>query len=86
MSVLKTITCPACGKTHLLGKPCACGGKKKSHGGSGGSRIVGIVLTFLQTAGGIIGAGLALAETKGPGYGVALAVGDRVDRPAFRAG
>jgi hypothetical protein len=75
MAAVRTITCPACGKTHMLGKPCPCGGKKRRANNAGGSRMVGVVFTFLLTAGAIVGGSLTLAETKGTGYGVALALG-----------
>jgi hypothetical protein len=73
MSVLKTVKCPACGSRHLLGRPCRCGGRQKPR--AGGSRAVGVVLTFVLTALGIVAASLALAGAGRPGYGVALAVG-----------
>jgi hypothetical protein len=74
MSALRTVRCPHCGAENLLGRACPCAGAIATPPSRFG-RALSVVLTFALTAGAIIVAALALAESAKPGYGIALAVG-----------
>ncbi|NNF41868.1 MAG: hypothetical protein HKO59_15715 [Phycisphaerales bacterium] len=59
----------------MLSRRCECGGRSVETPGRKGSRLAGVMLVFVLTAAIIIGGALAVAAARGPGYGVAVAVG-----------
>ena len=76
MALLRTIACPACGKTYLLGQRCPCGGRapkvqRSSPPGAGAVRFVVVLVASIIV---IAGVALAVGEAKGPGYGIGVAI------------
>ena len=86
MSPLRVIKCPKCGVRHYIGHPCdvaeSLSPKKQFNLG----RAITIILVFAGATVLIVCVSLLVAEDRGKGYGVAIALGVYLTMHMIRIG
>jgi hypothetical protein len=86
MSAIRTITCPSCGKRHLIGSACPTDARAARTGSSRSNAIVLSLVVTALTAGLLSATSLAAADLWGRGYGIAIVLGVWIIVQLFRLG